>query len=523
MDFSRKLPIGIQDFESLRQDGFLYVDKTAYLYRIVNEGRPYFLGRPRRFGKSLFLSTLKAYFQGKKKLFEGLAIAELEKDWVKYPVFHLDLNVENYNQFSDFESALDANLRKLEALWGEDKADKTFSTRLFGLICRAYEKTKKRVVVLIDEYDKPLTATLDNPELHEKIRDALSGFYGVLKTADPYLRFLMLTGVTKFSKVSVFSQLNQLQDISMSKYYAGVCGISETELLANFEPEINSLAKDLNFSYEEALAELKKRYDGYHFCENTEGIYNPFSLLNTFSNGALRYYWFSTGTPTFLAKMLKDAEFDIPSLEDNVTIPAPSISDYRAGDVNPVPLLYQTGYLTIKDFNPKYNTYVLGFPNEEVKYGFLDELRRIYTPSARLSTDFRSDLFVIDLEAGNVDGFMTRLRAHFADIPNDLSNKTEENFQTIFYLLLRSMGLFVKTEVKSAIGRADIVVWMKDIIYVFEFKLSENATAEEALKQIDDKGYLIPYSAGTRKVVKIGAEFSSAERTLSRWVREDVG
>ncbi len=235
------------------------------------------------------------------------------------------------------------------------------------------------------------------------------------------------------------------------------------------------------------------------------------------------YYWFSTGTPTFLAKMLKNANFDIPSLEDNVTIPAPSISDYRAGDVNPVPLLYQTGYLTIKDFNPKYNTYVLGFPNEEVKYGFLDELRRIYTPSARLSTDFRSDLFVIDLEAGNVDGFMTRLRAHFANIPNDLSNKTEENFQTIFYLLLRSMGLFVQTEVKSAIGRADIVVWMKDIIYVFEFKLSENATAEEALKQIDDKGYLIPYSAGTRKVVKIGAEFSSAERTLSRWVREDVG
>ncbi|GAP72679.1 hypothetical protein SAMD00024442_4_25 [Candidatus Symbiothrix dinenymphae] len=518
MDFSRKLPIGIQDFESLRKDKFLYVDKTAYLYRMVNEGRPYFLGRPRRFGKSLFLSTLKAYFQGKKELFEGLAIADLEKDWVKYPVFHIDLNVENYNQFSDFESALDANLRKLEAFWGEDKADKTFSTRLFGLICRAYEKTKQRVVVLIDEYDKPLTGTLDNPELHEKIRDALSGFYGVLKTADPYLRFLMLTGITKFSKVSIFSQLNQLQDISMDEKYAGVCGISETELLANFEPEIRTLAEKQKTGYDEMLTKLKKLYDGYHFCENTEGMYNPFSLLNTFAKNALRYYWFSTGTPTFLAKMLKDVEFDIPSLENNVTIAAPSLSDYRAGDSNPIPLLYQTGYLTIKDFYQNYNIYVLGFPNEEVKYGFLDELRRIYTPSARLGTDFRSDLFVIDLEAGNVDGFMTRLRAHFADIPNDLSNKTEENFQTIFYLLLRSMGQFVQTEVKSAIGRADIVVWMKDIIYVFEFKLSENATAEEALAQIDDKGYLIPYSAGTRKVVKIGAEFSSAERTLSRWV-----
>ncbi|GAP72345.1 hypothetical protein SAMD00024442_3_55 [Candidatus Symbiothrix dinenymphae] len=523
MDFSRKLPIGIQDFEKLRTDGYLYVDKTAYIHRLANEGCPYFLGRPRRFGKSLFLSTLKAYFQGKKELFEGLAIADLEKDWVKYPVFHIDLNVENYNQFSDLENALDKNLRKLEAIWGRDESDNSFPARLMTLLEKAHEKMNKRVVVLIDEYDKPLTATLDNPELHEKIRDALSGFYGVLKTADSYLRFLMLTGITKFSKVSIFSQLNQLQDISMSKYYAGVCGISETELLANFEPEIKSLAKDRKFSYEETLAELKKRYDGYHFAKESEGMYNPFSVLNTFASNDFDYYWFSTGTPTFLAKMLKDADFDIPSLEDNVTIPAPSISDYRAGDVNPVPLLYQTGYLTIKDFNPKYNTYVLGFPNEEVKYGFLDELRRIYTPSARLGTDFRSDLFVIDLEAGNVDGFMTRLRAHFADIPNDLSNKTEENFQTIFYLLLRSMGLFVQTEVKSAVGRADIVVWTKDIIYVFEFKLAENATAEGALAQIDDKGYLIPYSAGTRKVVKIGAEFSSAERTLSRWVRHDVG
>ncbi|GHT53251.1 ATPase AAA [Bacteroidia bacterium] len=518
MDFSRKLPIGIQDFEKLRTTNHLYVDKTAYIHRLANEGCPYFLGRPRRFGKSLFLSTLKAYFQGKKELFEGLAIADLEKDWVEYPVFHLDLNISGYTKFEDLEIALNVLLSRLEEEWGTNREEDSFSTRLAGLMRRAYEKTKKRVVVLIDEYDKPLTATLNNPELHEKIRDTLGGFYGVLKTADPYLRFLMLTGITKFSKVSIFSQLNQLQDISMDEKYAGVCGISETELLANFEPEIRTLAEKQKMGYEETLAELKKLYDGYHFCENTEGVYNPFSLLNAFAKNALRYYWFSTGTPTFLAKMLKDAEFDIPSLENNVTIAAPSLSDYRAGDSNPIPLLYQTGYLTIKDFYQNYNIYVLGFPNEEVKYGFLDELRRIYTPSARLGTDFRSDLFVVDLEAGNVDGFMTRLRAHFADIPNDLSNKTEENFQTIFYLLLRSMGQFVQTEVKSAIGRADIVVWLKDIIYVFEFKLAENATAEEALAQIDDKGYLIPYSAGTRKVVKIGAEFSSAERTLSRWV-----
>jgi hypothetical protein len=385
MDFSRKLPIGIQDFESLRNDKFLYVDKTAYLYKIVNEGRPYFLGRPRRFGKSLFLSTLKAYFQGKKELFEGLAIADLEKEWLEYPVFHLDLNIAGYTKFSDLERALDANLRVIEESWGQDKSDTLFSTRLIGLMRRAYKKTGKPVVVLVDEYDKPLTNTLDNPELHEQIRDALSGFYGVLKTADQYLRFLLLTGITKFSKVSIFSQLNQLQDISMNKYFAGVCGISETELIANFEPEIKSLAKDINLSYDETLAELKKRYDGYHFCENTEGMYNPFSLLNTFSNNALRYYWFQTGTPTFLVKMLKNVNFDIPNLENDVTIAAPSIVDYRVGDTNPLPLLYQTGYLTIKYFDQLFNEYRLGFPNEEVKYSFLNELQK--TPPPKMQSN----------------------------------------------------------------------------------------------------------------------------------------
>ncbi|GHT54198.1 ATPase AAA [Bacteroidia bacterium] len=518
MDFSRKLPIGIQDFEKLRTTNHLYVDKTAYIHRLANEGCPYFLGRPRRFGKSLFLSTLKAYFQGKKELFEGLAIAELEKDWVEYPVFHLDFNLGNYAQLSDLEHVLNVQLTRLESQWGKEDSEGTFATRLEGLMSRAYEKTKKRVVVLIDEYDKPLTGTIDNPELHEKIRDALSGFYGVLKTADPYLRFLMLTGITKFSKVSIFSQLNQLQDISMDERYAGVCGISETELLANFEPEIRTLAEKQKKGYDEMLAELKKLYDGYHFCENTEGIYNPFSLLNTFSSGALRYYWFSTGTPTFLAKMLKDADFDIPSLENNVTIAAPSISDYRAGDVNPVSLLYQTGYLTIKEYETMFNTYVLGFPNEEVKYGFLNELQLIYSPWVQQNPDFRSDMFVRELMAANVDGFMTRIRAFFAGISYDLNNKTEKDFQKTFYLLFKLMGQFVQTEVKSAVGRADLVVWLKDTIYVFEFKLAENATAEEALAQIDDKGYLIPYSAGKQKVVKIGAEFSRAERTLSRWV-----
>jgi hypothetical protein len=517
MDFSRKLPIGIQDFESLRKDNFLYVDKTAYVYRIANEGRPYFLGRPRRFGKSLFLSTLKAYFLGKKELFEGLSIVDLEKDWIEYPVFHLDLNIASYTKFSDLESALDANLRVIEESWGRDKEDTLFSTRLAGLMRRASEKTGKRVVVLVDEYDKPLTSTLSNPELHEQIREALSGFYGVLKTADQYLRFLLLTGITKFSKVSIFSQLNQLQDISMDGRYTGVCGISQSELINNFEPEIRTLAEKQKISYEETLAELKKRYDGYHFCENTEGIYNPFSLLNAFAKNALRYYWFSTGTPTFLVKMLKETNFAIPDLENSVTLAAPSITDYRVGNSNLLPLLYQTGYLTIKDYDNLFNEYRLGFPNEEVKYGFLNELQLVYSPWSQ-ELDFNVSNFVKDLMAANVDGFMNRLRAFFAAIPNDLSNKTEKDYQTIFYLLFTLMGQFVQTEVKSAVGRADAVVWLKDTVYVFEFKLSENASAEGALQQIDDKNYLIPYSAGERKIVKIGAEFSRTERTLNRWV-----
>ncbi|GHU68756.1 ATPase AAA [Bacteroidia bacterium] len=518
MDFSRKLPIGIQDFEKLRTNNFLYVDKTSYLYEIVNNGCPYFLGRPRRFGKSLFLSTLKAYFQGKKELFEGLAIADLEKEWLEYPVFHLDLNINSYTKFIDLENALEALLSRIEEIWGANASEKAFPTRLEGLMRRAYEKTGKRVVVLIDEYDKPLTSTLDKPELHEQIREALSGFYGVLKTADPYLRFLLLTGITKFSKVSIFSQLNQLQDISMDEKFAGVCGISQSELIDNFAPEIRTLAEKQKMSYEEALSELKKRYDGYHFCENTEGIYNPFSLLNTFAKNALRYYWFATGTPTFLVKMLKEANFDIPDLENDVTIAAPSIADYRAGDINPLPLLYQTGYLTIKDFDQLFNEYRLGFPNEEVKYGFLNELQLIYSPQTQLNSDFIVSNFVKDLMAANVDGFMNRLRAFFASIPNDLSNKTEKDYQTVFYLLFKLMGQFVQTEVKSAVGRADAIVALQDTVYVFEFKLSENASAEDALQQIDDKGYLIPFSAGERKIVKIGAEFSRTERTLSRWV-----
>jgi hypothetical protein len=517
MLLTRKLPIGIQDFEDLRTNNYVYVDKTAYLYRLVSMGKPYFLGRPRRFGKSLFLSTLKAYFLGKKELFKSLAIAELEKDWMEYPVFYLDLNVESYTDIHSLYSALDTNLKNIERQWGSSETETTPASRLLGLIRRTYEKTGRKVVVLVDEYDKPLVNTLGKEDVNNAMRDTLKGFYGVLKSADAYLRFVMLTGVTKFSKVSIFSDLNHLMDISLDENYAGICGISETELTAYFQPEITALAEKRKLTCEATLSELKKRYDGYHFAKESEGMYNPFSLLNTFSKRDFSNYWFATGTPTFLVKMLKDLDFDIKSLDNDVKIPADSISDYRFEYENPVPLLYQSGYLTIKDYDALFNEYILGFPNEEVKYGFINELLPVYVPKRNIQGEFYVSNFIRDLFANNVDGFMNRLKAFFAGIPYELNNKEEKHYQTVFYLLFKLMGQFIEVEQRSAVGRSDAVVITGDSVFVFEFKLT-NATAEDALKQIDDKNYLIPFTAGNKKLVKVGVEFSNEERGINRWV-----
>ena len=520
MHNERKLPVGIQSFKDLRESGYLYVDKTAYVYRLATNGKPYFLCRPRRFGKSLLLSTLKAYFLGSRELFDGLAISELEKEWIEYPVFHLDMNVEIYLNVNSLYYALDANMRILEEKWGKDESDETPATRFMGLIRRAYHQTGRKVVVLIDEYDKPLLGLMDDMNADAEIRKVLKGFYGVLKSADEYLRFVFLTGVTKFSKVSVFSDLNHLKDISLNRSYAGICGVSETELTGFLQPEISNLAAETGKTYDETLAELKKHYNGYHFAGNTEGIYNPCSLLNSFADAELRNYWFETGTPTFLVQMLKNIDFDLRTLEDDVKISANSITDYRAGGGDPIPLLYQTGYLTIKGYNEKLKSYTLGLPNEEVKYGFWNELLPVYMPKTKLSTEFFVSNFVEDLQDGNIEGFMVRLKAFFAGISYELSGKTEGYYQTVFYLFVKLMGQFVETEVRSSHGRADVVVTTDDTVYVFEFKLTGKGTAESALKQINDKDYPVPFTAGDKKLVKIGAEFSVRKRNLNRWVIE---
>ncbi|GHV38165.1 ATPase AAA [Spirochaetia bacterium] len=522
----RKLPVGIQDFESIRTENYVYVDKTAWVYKMVSEGKPYFLGRPRRFGKSLFLSTLKAYFEGKKELFGGLKIAELEKDWISYPVFHFDFNAERYDaDISGLMSAMGSNLRPMENIWGKDAADDTPAARLKGLISRAYEKTGKKAVVLVDEYDKPLLETTDNESLQNEIRKILKSFYGVLKTADAMLRFVFLTGVTKFSKVSIFSDLNQLRDISMASAYAGVCGISAAELTGNFKPELEALARARGMSYEQALGEMQKRYNGYHFAKgpwsrDSEGMFNPFGVLNTLVNQDFAYYWFKTGTPTFLVTSLKRIDFDLCQLSEGITIPADSIDDYRAGGDNLTPLLYQSGYLTIKDYDPQLNEYTLAFPNEEVEYGFLNELLPLYAPQPPDEQGFFVSKFFKDLRDGDVDAFMNRLKAFIANIPYDLKYDAEKYYQNIFYLVFTLLGQFTQAELRSARGRADLAVTTKDTVYLFEFKLADRDSddlVEAALKQIDEKGYLVPYTAGEKKPVKIGAVFNTLSRTLGKW------
>lgn len=512
--------MGIQDFEGLRTDGFVYVDKTQFIYRLVTEGNPYFLGRPRRFGKSLLLSTIKAYFMGKKELFTGLAMAELEKDWIEYPVFHIDLNVANYTGVDILKLALGANLEPLEEKWDLEKKDEPPSLRFLSLIRRVYEKTGKKVVVLVDEYDKPLIQTMEDGQSQDAIRNELKAFYGVLKTANPYLRFVLLTGVTKFSQVSVFSDLNQLRDISMLKDYAGICGISAAELTSVFDPEIRALAEGKGMTYDTALAEMQKRYNGYHFCEHSEGMFNPFSVLNTLVNRDFAYYWFQTGTPTFLINLLKQADFDPRDFSKGISISPRELNDYRLDGSNPIPVLYQSGYLTIKDYDKKFDEYLLGFPNEEVTYGFLEALLPHYLSPPRETQGFSVKRFIKDLEKGDVDAFMTRLKAFFAGIPYELNDQTERHYQVIFYLVFTLMGQFIQAEVRSAAGRADAIVITDDSVYAFEFKLSDADSedrVEAALQQIDRKGYLIPYIADGRRLVKVGAAFDKTTRTLGGW------
>ncbi|MDR1814642.1 MAG: ATP-binding protein [Tannerella sp.] len=515
----RKMPISIQDFRKLRTEGCVYVDKTEHLHRLITRRFQVFLSRPRRFGKSLFISTLKYYFLGRKELFDGLYIANVEKEWMEYPVFHIEFVGENYSAGIDrLRSALDSNLRSLEEEWGRDEQDDSFADRFKGLIKRASKKTGRGVVVLVDEYDKPLLETMHDEALNSEVRAELKGFYGVLTGLDACLKFVFLTGVTKFSQISIFSDLTHLDDISLLDDYSGLCGISERELLEQFKPEIQLLADRQGYSYDEAVAELKKEYDGYHFSKHCEDMYNPFSVINVLDKLDFSRYWFKTGTPTFLIKMLERNYFDLSKLNGNVSVTDDYMFDYRANNQDPIPVLYQSGYLTVKGYDNLYNEYQLGFPNEEVKYGFLDQLLSIYSYNSYPANGFSVAKISQSLQKGDIKTVMLMLQSFFADIPYDLQDKRHKNekyFQSLFYTVFTLMGQFIQAEVKSAGGRSDAVVKTSDSIYVFEFKIDDNATVEDALQQIDSKDYLLPYQTDGRRLIKIGAVFNKEESKLT--------
>lgn len=513
----RKLPIGIQSFEYLRTEDYLYVDKTAFIYQLVTMGKPYFLSRPRRFGKSLLLSTIEAYFQGKKELFKGLAIERLEKKWLEYPVLHLSLNAEKYDNSERLEKILELQLEAWELLYGVDKGTMTYSGRFMTVIRRAYEQTGRRVVVLIDEYDKPLLRTFHDEKLQNEYREMLTAFYSVLKDADPWLQFVFITGVTKFAQMGIFSNLNQLNDISFDLAYNTLCGMTRSEIEATFAPELQRMMEKNRLTYSEVMEKMALQYDGYRFTFDAEytPMFNPFSVLSSLSKLSFGSYWFASGTPTFLVEMLKKTNYDLRKL-DGIEVAAISLSDDRADVRNPIPMIYQSGYLTIKKYDERFGIYTLGFPNEEVKYGFLNFAAPFYTPVLESDTAFYIGKFVHELESGDVEAFLTRMHSFFGDIPYELNTETERHYQVIFYLIFKLMGQFTQAEVRSARGRADAVVWTQDTIFVFEFKL--DGSAEAALQQIDDRGYLIPYVADGRKLVKVGVSFDAGKRNIGEWI-----
>ena len=532
MNIPRKLPIGVQSFKVLRDDRYLYVDKTKYIAQLVASGRVYFLSRPRRFGKSLFLSTLAVYFLGQKELFTGLYLEKAEEEqaaqenrtpWQVYPVLYLDFNTENYNDENSMHTILHTHLSQWEKQYESDTAEQTFSSRFKGIIQRVYQQTGKQVVILVDEYDKPLLQTMGvNEELNEQYRNTLKAFYSVIKTCDEYIRFAFLTGVTKFSKISIFSDLNNLEDISLRNDYAGICGITGQELEQNFEPEIEALSIAEGLTRSKTLAALKKQYDGYFFAKAGVNVYNPFSLLSAFKAKDFGSYWFSTGTPTFLVNYLKEAHYYIPDLDGNVQLDEDGLQTYRAVAQDVLPILFQAGYLTIKEYIKDLRLYRLGFPNNEVRYGFLHNLLPAYSDVPFGQTGVWVGRFVQDIRKGNVNGFMERMQSIIAGIPYDDFPKEklklrEQNYQTAVYLIFALMEQFVQTEVHCSTGRADCVVCTADAVYIFEFKLSGNGSAEDAINQIKEQNYAAKYKVDGKKIVLIGAGFDEATRTIRDW------
>ncbi|MCF0219509.1 MAG: AAA family ATPase [Muribaculaceae bacterium] len=510
-------PIGIQSFEKLREGGYVYIDKTALLYKLARIGQYVFLSRPRRFGKSLILSTLEAYFEGRKELFEGLAMAELEKEWAEYPVLHIDLNKGPFTSVENLRLHLIAQISKLEERYGRKESDVMISDRFSGVIERAVEKTGCKVVVLIDEYDKPLLEVIDKPELLETMRDELRGFYSVLKSCDRYIRFAMLTGVTKFGQLSVFSGLNNIKDISFRPDYSALCGITESEMLSYFGEPIQAMAANDSCSAEEMVEKLRNMYDGYRFTSENTLVYNPFSLLNAFDDKALGAYWFATGTPNYLVKLLRRNHYDIADLE-GVTADVDRLSNMDPESTDPIPAIYQSGYLTIKSYDREYNAFTLGFPNEEVRIGLMKYLLPVYVDDYTAIDRFDYRKFATEIKQGRADDFMRRLQALTASISYEILANCEKDFQNLLFVVFSLTGVHPAVERRTSNGRIDMVIETAKYVYVMEYKV--DSTAQNAMDQINSKQYSLSWTADSRQVIKIGASFSTAERRLTDYLIE---
>ena len=511
----QNLPIGVQDFEELRSKNFLYIDKTKLLYELVSTSKYYFLSRPRRFGKSLLLSTLKAYFLGKKELFHGLAIENLESDWKEHPVLYLDLNSGEYRDEQSLRKRLDSVLRSWEDIYGRGDEDTELPIRFEGVIRRAYEKTGRQVVILVDEYEKPLLAAIENSELQDTFRNILRAFYSVLKSMDACIRFALLTGVTKFGHLSVFSSLNNLEDISMDRQYYDICGIDEDNLHGILRPYVELFATEKKMAVDEVYAEIKRRYDGYHFAPDTPGMYNPFSVLNALKKRDFGSFWFSTGTPSYLVTMLKSHDYNLERLTTE-EVTADVLSAIESDD--PVPLFFQSGYLTIKSYDQRFGSYRLGFPNEEVREGFFRYLMPAYVPKEIGNSGFQIKNFVKELESGRVHDFMARLKSFLAESPYDLVREQENHFQNVLYILCNLCGLYTRAEYRTSQGRIDMTIETDKYVYIFEFKFDK--TAELALQQIKDNNYTLPFQSSGKQIICLGVNFSSKIRNIDNYLVE---
>ncbi len=543
---ARKFPIGIQTFSEIRNFNAIYVDKTNLVYKLAQEGKVYFLARPRRFGKSLLISTLDDYFSGRKELFTGLAIDGLETEWKKHPVLRFDFSRTKYLKQEMLDERIDKMLSEYEAIYGKNEKDIAVSARMESLILAAEKKTGEKVVFLVDEYDAPLLDTLVDHKAFEAMRQTLRDFYSPLKSLDAHLRFIFITGITKLSlhvipaseRESLFlgipdqvgydtgwAGLNHLSDISMLDEYATLCGISEEELRTQMKPEIEAMAAATGKTFEQVCGELKRKYDGYHFSAKSPDIYNPFSLMNSLQKKELTNYWFETGTPTFLIDWIRKFGIDPELLKNGIAASSEDFNVPTEGSESPVPVMYQSGYLTIKGYDEtQFLPYTLAYPNEEVRDGFVRGLLKCYSGQESMAYNTTANTIINGFNSGDIDSVMNAIRAYLSAVPYDAAKRNELLYSTlIFGLLYLATPFLVHCEHKSAGGRADIVVETKSAIYVIELKMDGNGTAEDALKQIDDRGYLIPYTVKKmddgmpKKLFKIGAVIDSVKRTLGEW------